>query len=813
MAFISYKKPTQIYSLYHLIASVSLSVTYFLILLKWILFQGKPTNDFSNVALLITSSLATFDSGLLFIITIHSGEWSSSHILELSLSVISVVLIVFLTVAAYNDWYPKDGMRGIEIYGIYTTTSLCVVSFRMLVRNSVYINSKQVLKKAITMEQSFESDKMNKKLKSFGSIHEELVVEELVAAGLIKGNAPKGKKRASLSKIVKELMLLFGPQKLRLFFVVCLIAVNMVATPLYSTLIGNGIDIATRGELPSGVICGFFATWGVQVLAQIINAYLIAILFANGSIWIQRRLMLRGLHLESLTGEVMDQAGAISSSFSQGLSKAQAAWMSTIYGGIGSYLSLLLQLCFALSVNVPLALFLLSSIFFQYSVQIIKAFARKYSTEFSKELTKFQSLLANYLGLRDTIKVFEGSEEFLEKRWDLLSVRNREIMRLSFKWGNILQLSYVSVNGFFYVVALVAVLLQLKLGIITASEAIQLTGYATGLKGPINSLAAFNNRIVSYSGPIHRLFVFCCEDHPRDKPGKPEDSEDKTKNMKPELTDPDSDTDSKDQAKNASLEEVVLENKDTMHRGGVKVEVHNFTFQYPSATKPTLCGLDFLVEEGRFVALVGASGSGKSTLLKLLAKIEGLNQAKPDSVDSFIKVDSLQPNEFQDVSMVLQHTEGLLGTIFDNIWFGSKTKSLESVMKSAQEAELHPAIMQMSSQYDSELGESAGEVQLSGGQMARLGLARALNRRPKLLILDEITSPLDPATEDDVLKTLKAINKSLGCTIIMCTHSVPALKYTDEIFMLAEGKLLEHGTFEELEKNKTGEFFKTYCVS
>jgi ABC-type methionine transport system ATPase subunit len=95
---------------------------------------------------------------------------------------------------------------------------------------------------------------------------------------------------------------------------------------------------------------------------------------------------------------------------------------------------------------------------------------------------------------------------------------------------------------------------------------------------------------------------------------------------------------------------------------------------------------------------------------------------------------------------------------------------------------------------------------VSGGQLARLGLARALCRRPRLLLLDEVTSALDPETQQQILDALRALRREMPVTIVLCTHSVKAAEATDRVIMLADGVVAETGTFSEL-ATRRGAFF------
>lgn len=233
---------------------------------------------------------------------------------------------------------------------------------------------------------------------------------------------------------------------------------------------------------------------------------------------------------------------------------------------------------------------------------------------------------------------------------------------------------------------------------------------------------------------------------------------------------------------------------------GPHVVARDLVFQYPSAAEPTLKGLSAEVQPGEFVALCGGNGSGKTTLLRLL----GRACARSDTGSDDITVDGVPADDFPDTAFCTQSFDVLNGTVRDNISFGCEWDSLEDVKAAATLAEIAHVIERMPNVYDTVIGRGS-EVTLSGGQLARLGLARALCRRPRLLLLDEVTGPLDP-TERQVLETLLELKNKQPLTVVLCTHSVTVAASTDRVIILAEGVVAETGPFSQLVA-KRGAFF------
>ncbi len=222
-----------------------------------------------------------------------------------------------------------------------------------------------------------------------------------------------------------------------------------------------------------------------------------------------------------------------------------------------------------------------------------------------------------------------------------------------------------------------------------------------------------------------------------------------------------------------------------------KLEVRGLCFQYPSEPHPTLDQLSFSVAPGECVAIVGASGSGKSTLARLLA---GLYEPSAGSI-AFDDID-LRAWDLRQLrerlGIVTQDTRLFSGTVRDNVTLFEPATPAEAVRSACELACLHGDIAHMPMGYDTVLAD--GGTSLSGGQRQRLSLARALLRRPDVLILDEATSALDTVTEQRVHTQLR----ELECTRVVIAHRLSTIIEADKILVLERGRLVGLGRHAEL---------------
>jgi ATP-binding cassette subfamily B protein len=224
------------------------------------------------------------------------------------------------------------------------------------------------------------------------------------------------------------------------------------------------------------------------------------------------------------------------------------------------------------------------------------------------------------------------------------------------------------------------------------------------------------------------------------------------------------------------------------------IKFQDVTFVYPGSEKPVLKNINFEIQPGKTLAIVGTTGSGKTTLAKLISRLYDVNNGR-------ILIDDIDIREYalkslrNQISHVDQDVFLFSTTIFENISFG-KVGSLEEVIEVAKQAQAHEFISKLPKQYESEVGERG--VQLSGGERQRIAIARAFLVNPKILILDDSTSAIDSNTEDKIQAAIRNILKNR--TTILITHRLSQIRWADLIIVLKKGEIVAKGTHEELLK-------------
>lgn len=239
-----------------------------------------------------------------------------------------------------------------------------------------------------------------------------------------------------------------------------------------------------------------------------------------------------------------------------------------------------------------------------------------------------------------------------------------------------------------------------------------------------------------------------------------------------------------------------LRNEHRIRRGEVSFE--DVSFRYTGGENDVLQHISFRVMPGETIALVGATGSAKSTLVQLIPRLY-------DATKGEIRIDGINVKDYNldelhtHIGMVLQKNELFTGTILENLRWGKPDATMDEIEEATRAAEAHDFILSFTDGYDTLLGR--GGINVSGGQKQRICIARALLRKPKILILDDSTSAVDTETELRIRNNLNALLRDT--TVFIITQRINTMQSADRVIVLEDGEINAIGTPDELIEHST----------
>lgn len=239
-----------------------------------------------------------------------------------------------------------------------------------------------------------------------------------------------------------------------------------------------------------------------------------------------------------------------------------------------------------------------------------------------------------------------------------------------------------------------------------------------------------------------------------------------------------------------------LQNKHKIEKG--EVIFQNVSFRHYAGENDVLRNVNFHIKQGETIAIVGATGSAKSSMIQLIPRLY-------DAISGKILIDGINVKDYNldelhsKIGMVLQKNELFSGTIIENLKWGKPDATEEEIIQAAQAAEAHEFIMSFSDGYNTKLGR--GGINVSGGQKQRICIARALLRKPKILILDDSTSAVDSNTEQKIRTNLNTMLQET--TVFIVTQRINTMQSADRVIVLEDGEINAIGKPSELiEKSK-----------
>lgn len=518
-----------------------------------------------------------------------------------------------------------------------------------------------------------------------------------------------------------------------------------------------------------------------DVLIKICIVILIAFLFKNIFAYLQGYFMAyveygamkdlrdeayRHLHKLPISYFKRERVGNLISRFTNDVNIVQSSISATFSNLIKEPLTILVFLGIALSISWQLTLF--AFIILPFSMAIIAWIGfklRRQTTKLQEKLADITSILQETISGVKIVKAF-GMEEFENKRF---MKETREFFRLVLRIVRVRNASSPLTEFLSVIVGAFIIyyggLLVLEKNTITASQFLGFLFAIFQMMPPIKELSSVNNRIQEASAAGDRIF---------------------------EILDTEPDI------KNAPDAVELREFKNSIH-------FRNVSFKYEDSEEWVLKDINFSVNKGEIIALVGPSGGGKSTLVDLIPRFYDPTNGSIVLDDVDIRNYTLQSLRAK-MGIVTQETFLFNSTIRENIAYGLTDCPIEKIIEAAKTANAHNFIMEMPQQYETIIGERG--VKLSGGQRQRLTIARALLKNPEIMIFDEATSALDNESEILVQEAIERLMKNR--TTFVIAHRLSTIRNATKIIVIDRGKITQLGTHEQLIADEKGLYKKLY---
>ncbi|MGQ9643954.1 MAG: ABC transporter ATP-binding protein [Ignavibacterium sp.] len=474
----------------------------------------------------------------------------------------------------------------------------------------------------------------------------------------------------------------------------------------------------------------------------------------------------RHLHKLPISYFKRERVGNLISRFTNDVNIVQSSISATFSNLIKEPLTILVFLGIALSISWQLTLFAL--IILPFSMAIIAWIGfklRRQTTKLQEKLADITSILQETISGVKIVKAF-GMEEFENKRF---MKETREFFRLVLRIVRVRNASSPLTEFLSVIVGAFIIyyggLLVLEKNTITASQFLGFLFAIFQMMPPIKELSSVNNRIQEASAAGDRIF---------------------------EILDTEPDI------KNAADAIDLKEFQKTIH-------FRNVSFKYDDSEDWVLNDINFSVNKGEIIALVGPSGGGKSTLVDLIPRFY-------DPTEGSIILDEVDIRKYTlrslraKMGIVTQETFLFNTTIRENIAYGLTDCPMEKIIEAAKTANAHNFIMEMPQQYETIIGERG--VKLSGGQRQRLTIARALLKNPEIMIFDEATSALDNESEILVQEAIERLMKNR--TTFVIAHRLSTIRNATKIIVIDRGKITQFGTHEQLITDEKGLYKKLY---
>jgi len=568
-------------------------------------------------------------------------------------------------------------------------------------------------------------------------------------------------------KDIKTLWQYLQKYKKKVYFLIFIALISSAISAIIPYIYGKLVDLATKPSTHINLIFEILGAWlFLTLISNWANRYVdrrgstIGAKSSNDLVLEISYHLLKlpvGFHKEKRMGEILQRVGRASDYFESIVNQA-------VFDLIPGFLRIIVALGILASVEWRLSLAIVVLLVFYLSATFAKT---KSIMQSQKRMNKaYEKGFGDLYNSTFNIQVVKSSvaENYENKRnignFDRIVKKVQDFMSA---WLN-MSAWQQSIMGFGFVFIFGAGIILLRADMISAGVMVMFIGYTSLIMQPISQLSNNYRMIKRGMVVIERALKLLKVNPEKYEEGK-------------------------------KLEQV---------KG--KVIFQDVSFKYKKK-QMVLKNINFIVNSGEVVALVGESGVGKTTLMDLVSRyispVKGKILIDGHDIQE-VNLHSLRKN----IAIVPQEISLFNDTVKNNIIYGKRSANMKKIIEVAQAANAHEFIMKLPKKYEQLVGERG--VKLSTGQKQRIAIARALLRDPKILILDEATSALDSVSEKLVQEALKRLIR--GRTTFIIAHRLSTISHADKIFVIKKGEIVERGSHKKLMKIKDGTYRNFYLM-
>lgn len=602
-------------------------------------------------------------------------------------------------------------------------------------------------------------------------------------------NRPQKAKAYGIYKTITSTFRHWAPLWKSVAFGFLVLSINAAAPPLSAIYVRRLVDEGlTNHDIQQLLYCciALVGLYGVSMMSQFFIGFVQADINAAATERLRGAILRVALSQDSAFWE-KNSKGSLGALFASDVARINSLWIAVFWNLLAPIFSIAFAFFYLFNSDPNAGL-----MGFGFITLVFSGGPKNIAAEKSRDFSNYNAIVnsdyVNAIGCQKIIRSYRIQTEIMKRfNFSLRKLRWHEFA--SMFWSSNMQQFIETILNFFILVQTIALALLTYNDTLTTGDFFALNTLYASIVRPASALGGFSRWALGNAGSLQRIDELLAIE-----------KQSKTNDQYINRFSVSSASNGSIFERQSSLEEGFGHRPssfDTVKRKKQIIVIEDLVFRYKPSLPTVINGFSATINRGSYVCMVGGSGSGKSTILSILMgfqrQVAGNLVVDSRPIRNTMSIEWLQ----DQIGVVFQEIMILNGTIMENIRFGSLNASDEACETAANHADCD-FIRKLKDGFNTVIGDNS-EHNLSGGQMQRICLARALVRMPKILLLDEATSALDSETEAKIIRTLERLaSPPIAMTIVSVTHRLSTTLNADKILVLQYGRVVEKGRYQDL---------------